>query len=131
VASRIVRSGCSSDSANSSSNDMDHQKYTHVIHAASHIFVGVPDNLAPTHTDGHWRTSTDAKGEIGCDQDHIEIACPDSPDTAVSRARNSLDSVRTTRYSPSCSSAPTYAGHRDELDRLRAIGDGDDAFGQH
>jgi hypothetical protein len=45
--------------------------------------------------------------------------------------RNSLDSADTAGYSSGCSSAPTYAGHRDGLDRLRAIDDGDDAFGQH
>ena len=58
---------------------------------------------------------------------------PEAPSQTMwrRRVRISLDSVDTARFSSWCSSAPTYAGHRDGLDRLRAIGDGEDAFDQY
>ena len=72
----------SSDSANSSSDDMDHQKYTHVIHPARPMFVGLPDDPALANTNGHWRTSTDTKGGNSCDKEHMTTARPDYWDTA-------------------------------------------------
>jgi len=58
MASCIVRSGCSSDSANSSCDDMDHQKYTHVIHAVS------PYSLR-FRTIWHQRAAADKGGHQG------------------------------------------------------------------
>src|SRR6056297_2470204 len=59
VASRIVSSECCSDSMNSSSDDMGHQKYTDVIHPATPMIAGAPDDpdqTTPTDTGGHQRT---------------------------------------------------------------------------
>jgi hypothetical protein len=64
---------------------MDHQKYTHVIHPASPVFIGLADDLAPANINEHWRTSADTNWENRCDEDHICATCPDSPDTAVPR----------------------------------------------
>lgn len=74
MASRIVRSECCSDSANSSGDDMGHQKYTDVIHPRNPNVRRRSGESGPDDINGYRRTSEDTRRTFCCDQLHTRRA---------------------------------------------------------
>ena len=88
-------------SARSPNDDMNHQKYTHVIHPATPVFAGVPD-------DPDQKTSTDTGGHQRTPETRSTVTKVTNGRTVpASRTRRRRSSIRTT-----CGDPDRRTGHR-------------------